>query len=224
MARRRRRRTYRWRVTTGPSDQSADNQSADDQHDDRIDGGVDDDAADPFAGLGALFGSGGLGSMQDLLAQAQQMQTDLADTQRRLADTHVSGTSGGGLVRATVTGDRDLVALSIDPSVVDPADIETLADLVVAAVRAANDHARTVGEQAMAGAVPDLSGLGLGGGFPGDGDFGPSVPGGAATASLPPVVPADADARGNAELPPGDASRAGDPAAAGGTGAPDRDV
>ena len=141
--------------------------------------------ADPMAGLGALFGPGGLGSMQDLLAQAQQMQTDLADTQRRLADTHVSGTAGGGLVRATVTGDRELISLTIDPSAVDPDDTETLADLVVAAVRAANEHARVVGEQAMAQSMPDLSGLGELGGF------GPSVPGGAATASIPPLVPTD---------------------------------
>ena len=171
--------------------------------DDR-DSGTDDvpAGADPFAALGGLFGPGGLGSMQDLLAQAQQMQSDLADTQRRLADTHVSGTSGGGLVKATVTGDRELVALTIDPSAVDPADTETLADLVVAAVRAANEHARTVGEQAMAERMPDLSGVDLGalgelgaiGGSGGAGvgaDFGPSVPGGAATASIPPLVPDD---------------------------------
>ena len=161
--------------------------------------------ADPFAALGGLFGPGGLGSMQVLLAQAQQMQTDLAETQQRLAGTHVSGTSGGGLVRATVTGDRELVGLTIDPSVVDPADTETLADLVVAAVRAANEHARTVGEQAMAAQLPDLSGVDLGalgglGGIGGGGaggsdraDFGPSVPGGAATASIPPLVPDDPD-------------------------------
>lgn len=186
---------------------------------DDIDPGTEDSGtgADPFAALGGLFGPGGLGSMQDLLAQAQQMQSDLADTQRRLADTQVSGTSGGGLVKATVTGDRELVALTIDPSAVDPADTETLADLVVAAVRAANEHARTVGEQAMAAQMPDLSGvdlggLGLAGGLPGGlpgappgglrpaepsgsagADFGPSVPGGAATASIPPLVPEDPD-------------------------------
>lgn len=156
---------------------------------------------DPFAALGALFGGGG--GMEGLLAQAQQMQSDLADTQRRLADTRVSGTSGGGLVRATVTGDRELVELTIDRAAVDPDDPETLADLVVAAVRAANEHARTVAEQAMAGAVPDLSALGAPtgdagasgaqpgafGGFAGLGGFGPSLPGGAAAASAPPVVP-----------------------------------
>lgn len=171
--------------------------------DDEADGTVGD--TDPMAGLGALFGPGGVGSMQDLLAQAQQMQTELADTQRRLADTHVSGTAGGGLVRATVTGDRELISLTIDPSAVDPDDTETLADLVVAAVRAANEHARVVGEQAMAQSMPDLSGLGdlgglaaglgpgagLGAGAESRAGFGPSVPGGAVTASIPPLVPTD---------------------------------
>jgi len=191
---------YGWAVTSqlppGPADP-----------DDEADGPLGD--TDPMAGLGALFGPGGVGSMQDLLAQAQQMQTELADTQRRLADTHVSGTAGGGLVRATVTGDRELISLTIDPSAVDPDDTETLADLVVAAVRAANEHARVVGEQAMAQTMPDLSGLGdlggLGAGLglgagPGAGmgsgagsgaGFGPSVPGGAVTASIPPLVPTD---------------------------------
>lgn len=123
----------------------------------------DGDLGDAFGALGGLFGPGGLGSMQDLLTQAQQMQADLADTQRQLSDTQVSGTSGGGVVRATVTGDRELVALTIDASVIDPADPETLADLVVAAVRAASEHARAIGEQAMARSMPDLSALGLGG-------------------------------------------------------------
>lgn len=144
-------------------------------------GGLGDDAAqDPFAALGALFGGGGSNPLAGLLEQAQQMQAGLQDAQRRLAEQTVSGSSGGGLVRATVSGTGELMALRIDPSVVDPTDVDTLVDLVVAAVRAATADARALNDRTMSGAVPDFGGLtaeaagpgavpgfGFGGGTPG---------------------------------------------------------
>jgi DNA-binding YbaB/EbfC family protein len=101
--------------------------------------------------------------MQQLLQQAQKMQQDLAAAQQELAETPVEGTSGGGLVKATVTGSGELTALEIDPKVVDPEDTETLADLVIAAVRDANNSAQ---ELAQAKLGPLAQGLG-GGGIPG---------------------------------------------------------
>jgi DNA-binding YbaB/EbfC family protein len=78
-----------------------------------------------------------------LMASAQQMQAQVEQAQASLAEARVTGSAGGGLVRAEVNGNGELVGIVIDPSVVDPADTETLADLVVAAVRdgvrAAND-------------------------------------------------------------------------------------
>ncbi|MBV9844945.1 MAG: YbaB/EbfC family nucleoid-associated protein [Kutzneria sp.] len=102
--------------------------------------------------------------MQHILRQAQQVQQQLVAAQQELAEAEVTGTSGGGLVTATVTGGGELKALVIDPSVVDSEDTETLADLVVAAVHAANANARQMAERAMGPLASglDLGGLGLG--------------------------------------------------------------
>ncbi|MEU8521930.1 YbaB/EbfC family nucleoid-associated protein [Streptomyces sp. NBC_01216] len=108
-----------------------------------------------------MIPGGGQPDMQQLLQQAQQMQQDLARAQEELAATEVDGQAGGGLVTATVTGSGELRALVIDPKAVDPEDTETLADLVVAAVKAANDNAQRL-QQAKLG--PLTQGLG---GMPG---------------------------------------------------------
>ena len=57
-----------------------------------------------------------------------------ARVQQELAETTVEGTAGGGVVKAVVTGKQELVSVTIDPSAVDPADVEMLQDLIVAAV------------------------------------------------------------------------------------------
>lgn len=89
------------------------------------------------------------------------MQQDLARAQQELAATEVDGQAGGGLVKATVTGSGELRGLVIDPKAVDPEDTETLADLIVAAVQAANDNAQQL-QQAKLG--PLAQGMG---GMPG---------------------------------------------------------
>lgn len=114
--------------------------------------------------------AGGGFDMQQILQAAQQMQSQLVNAQQALADSEVTGTAGGGAVRAVVSGQGELVDLTIDPSVIDPSDLaetaSTIADLVLAAVRdagraAADLQQRSLG--AVTGAVPglDLSGLGL---------------------------------------------------------------
>lgn len=111
---------------------------------------------------------GGMPDMQAILQQAQQVQQQLVAAQDELARTEVSGSSGGGLVTATITGSMELKSLKIDPKVVDPEDTETLADLVVAAVRDAAKNAQKLTEEKLgpvAGSfgdgMPDLGGLGL---------------------------------------------------------------
>ncbi|MEJ7702582.1 MAG: YbaB/EbfC family nucleoid-associated protein [Geodermatophilaceae bacterium] len=104
---------------------------------------------------------GGPPNMQDLLKQAQQMQQQLAEAQDKLATAEVEGSSGGGLVRATVSGSGELNAIVIDPSVVDADDVESLQDLVVAAVRDANRAASELAQQAMGPLAGGLGGLGL---------------------------------------------------------------
>jgi nucleoid-associated protein EbfC len=115
---------------------------------------------------GGQFG-GQQPNMQQLMKQAQKMQEQLAAAQAELASAEVTGTAGGGLVSATLNGSGELMALRIDPKAVDPDDVETLQDLVVAAVR---DAHRAVGELAEEKMGPVTGGLGgaLGGmGLPG---------------------------------------------------------
>jgi hypothetical protein len=99
--------------------------------------------------------------MRQLLQQAQKMQEQLAAAQEELATQTFEGSAGGGVVTATVSGAQHLVSVAIDPSVIDPDDVDMLEDLVVAAVnqamKAATDAA---GDQfgGLAGGL-DLGGL-----------------------------------------------------------------
>lgn len=113
---------------------------------------------------------GGQPNIQQLMKQAQKMQAELVAAQEELSQTLVEGSAGGGLVHATVTGGGELVSLTIDPGAVDPEDTETLADIVVAAVRDATSQAQELAAQRMG----PLAG-GLGGGAGGLG--GPGLPG-----------------------------------------------
>ena len=96
--------------------------------------------------------------MSALLAQAQQMQQQLLAAQQRLADAEVHGKAGGGLVEVTVKGSGEVVAVKIDPKVVDPDDIETLQDLIVGAF---TDASEQVTELAQSQLGPLAGGLGL---------------------------------------------------------------
>jgi len=105
--------------------------------------------------------------MAQLLQQAQQMQQDLAAAQEELADTEVTGSAGGELVTATMTGTGELTALTIAPAAVDPDDLETLQDLVVAAVRDAKRAADELAASRMGPLAGGLGGPGGGLGLPG---------------------------------------------------------
>ena len=113
----------------------------------------------------AAMTSGDLPSMQQLLQQASQMQQQLMQAQEDLARERVVGDAGGGLVSATVTGAGELVGLRIDPSVVDPEDTETLADLVLAAVRAATGRAAALQAAKLGPLTQGFGGLGQLGGL-----------------------------------------------------------
>lgn len=99
--------------------------------------------------------------MQQLMKQAQKMQADMLAAQAELAEAEVTGSAGGGLVSATVSGSGELRAVVIDPGVVDPDDVETLQDLVVAAVRDANRAAQELASERMGPLTQGLGGLGL---------------------------------------------------------------
>jgi DNA-binding YbaB/EbfC family protein len=103
------------------------------------------------------------GDMSGLLAQAQAMQEQFLNAQQELAEMEIEGSAGGDLVMATVTGAGELVGLEIKPEAVDPNDTETLADLIVAAVRDATNKAQAVAASKLG---PLAGGLGMGGGLP----------------------------------------------------------
>ena len=104
---------------------------------------------------------GGQPNMQQLMKQAQKMQQELLAAQQELAETEVTGSAGGNLVTATVTGGGELRSIVIDPSVVDPEDVETLQDLVVAAVRDASRAAQDLAGERMGPLTQGMGGLGL---------------------------------------------------------------
>jgi DNA-binding YbaB/EbfC family protein len=97
-------------------------------------------------------------NMNDLLKQAQQMSQQLMAAQQAAADQVVEGHSGGGVVKVEITGGLEVKSVKIDPSVVDPADVEMLEDLVLAAIHDAMAKAGAISQQAMGGL--DLGGLG----------------------------------------------------------------
>jgi DNA-binding YbaB/EbfC family protein len=90
----------------------------------------------------------GMNPQKMLLQMQQQMQR----VQEELESATVEGSAGGGVVKATVTGKQELVALVIDPDAVDPEDVEMLQDLVMTAVNEAMRASQALAEQKM-GAV-----------------------------------------------------------------------
>lgn len=103
-----------------------------------------------------------MSDMNELLRQAQEMQERLVAAQAEAAETVVEGQAGGGLVKVAATGSLDFRSVSIDAGAVDPADVELLEDMVLAAVRdavaKANQHTQEVMGQAGLGGLGGLLG------------------------------------------------------------------
>ena len=94
--------------------------------------------------------------MANLQRMAMQMQQNMVKVQEELAEARVEGTAGGGAVKAVANGKQELVGITIDPSAVDPAEVEMLQDLIVAAVTEAQRAARELGEAKMAAVTGGL--------------------------------------------------------------------
>jgi len=99
--------------------------------------------------------------MQQLMQQAQKMQQQMQAAQEQLAATELEGSAAGGLVTATVTGAGEVLRVKIDPTAVDPDDVESLEDLIVAAVRHGQVQAAELGQSAMGPVAGGMGGLGL---------------------------------------------------------------
>lgn len=80
-------------------------------------------------------------NMNNIMKQYQRMQRKLEETQEELAKKEYTGQAGGGAVKATVTGAKVLTKLELDKDAVDPEDVETLEDMIVAAVNQALENA-----------------------------------------------------------------------------------
>jgi len=98
------------------------------------------------------------GDMSALLAQAQQMQQKLLEAQQQLANSEVHGQAGGGLVEVVVKGSGEVVAVKIDPKVVDPEDIETLQDLLVGAMADASKQVTRMAQEQLGSLAGGLGG------------------------------------------------------------------
>ncbi len=95
--------------------------------------------------------------MNQMLQQAQKLQKQMDDMQKQLDSVEVEGASGGGMVKVTVTGKGDLKRIKIDPSLIDPAEVEMLEDLIVAAVHDAKSKADTQASSEMSKLTGGLS-------------------------------------------------------------------
>lgn len=107
-------------------------------------------------------GMGG-GSMQSMLKQAQKMQEDMAAKQAELEEREYSVNAGGGAVSVRINGKKEILALTIDPDIVDPDDVETLQDIIIAGCNEAiklveNTAADELGK--ITGAMGSLPGMG----------------------------------------------------------------
>ena len=103
--------------------------------------------------------------MQKLMKEAQKAQRKMAEAQEKLASLSVEGSAGGGLVTVQATGDGTVTGVKIDPSAIDPEDVELLEDLVTAAVNEAQRKAKEVQEEEMGAAMGGLGGMGGMGGL-----------------------------------------------------------
>jgi nucleoid-associated protein EbfC len=88
-------------------------------------------------------------NIQKMLQQAQRMQSKLAEKQAELAQKTIEASAGGGKVIVTASGAGDVLSIKIDPSVVDPEDVEMLEDLVLAGVKQAIEDGRKMAEDEM---------------------------------------------------------------------------
>lgn len=104
-----------------------------------------------------------MNNLQQIMQMGQQLQAKMSKLQESLDRQEVSASSGGGMVTATVDGKGQVKGIQIDPTCVDPRDVEMLEDLVLAAVSQAQTKAREIYEEEMkkaTGGMPQLPGLG----------------------------------------------------------------
>jgi len=88
-------------------------------------------------------------NMGNIMKQAQQFQSKMAKLQEELGERTVEATAGGGMVTVTASGKQEIVAIRVEPEVVDPEDVEMLQDLIQAAVNDALNRAKEMVNEEM---------------------------------------------------------------------------
>ena len=114
-----------------------------------------------MAKRGGFPGMGMPGNMNNLMKQAQKMQRQMEENQKALEEKEFIATAGGGAVEVSISGKREVTKVKLSEEVVDPDDIETLQDIIIAATNEALKQA----EEANNDLMGKMTG-GLGGGFP----------------------------------------------------------
>ena len=92
---------------------------------------------------------GGPSNMQSMLKQAQKMQEDMAAMQEELEAREYDVSAGGGVVNIRINGKKELLSVKIDPEIVDPDDVETLEDIIVAGVNEAIKKVEAISAEEM---------------------------------------------------------------------------
>jgi nucleoid-associated protein EbfC len=99
--------------------------------------------------------------MNKMMQQVQQMQAEMAKAQEELANETVEASVGGGMVTVRANGSGEIVEVKIKPEAIDPEDLETLEDLILAGVNEAQRNAQELMQSRLGGALGGLGGLGL---------------------------------------------------------------
>ena len=105
---------------------------------------------------------GGPSNMQSMLKQAQKMQEDMAQKQAELEEREFTASSGGGVVEVVMNGKKELKAINIKPEIVDPDDVETLSDILIAAINEAITRVEKTADAEMSkvtGGMPGFPGM-----------------------------------------------------------------
>src|SRR5690554_2326973 len=97
----------------------------------------------------ARGGFPGMGNMGNLMKQAKKMQEQMVKVQEELEEKTVEASAGGGVVTVIANGKKEIMEIAIDPSVVDPEDVEMLQDLVMAAANEALRMAEEMMQEEM---------------------------------------------------------------------------
>lgn len=107
----------------------------------------------------------GPGNMNQMLRQAQKMQEDMATLQEELDAKEYTVNAGGGMATVTINGKKEVLSIDIKPEIVDPDDIETLSDILVAAVNEAIKKVNADSDAEMGKVTGALGGMGFPGMF-----------------------------------------------------------